>query len=84
MIFYCQLYTNDRQQYLEIIALPSSPNAVELRRHSGMDRRNLGYRDVRGPSHPWNLGSGDPCRNDGHKLRQQHGPLALSGEGTNV
>ena len=35
------------------------------RRHSGMDRRNLGYRDVLGPRHPWNLGSGDPCRNDG-------------------
>ncbi len=43
-------------------------NTVELSRHSGMDRRNLGYRDVLGPDHPWNLGSGDPCRNDEHQL----------------
>ena len=48
--------------------LPFGDNAVELTRHSGMDRRNLSYRDVLGPHHPWNLGSGDPCRNDGGNL----------------
>jgi len=35
------------------------------RRHSGMDRRNLGSMDGKDLGHPCNLGSGDPCRNDG-------------------
>ncbi len=43
-------------------------NVVELSRHSGMDRRNPDCRDATNPCHPWSLGSGDPCRNDGEHL----------------
>ena len=43
-------------------------NVVELSRHSGMDRRNPDCRDATNPYHPWSLGSGDPCRNDGEHL----------------
>ena len=38
--------------------------AIELSRHSGMDRRNPDCRDANDLCHPWSLGSGDPCRND--------------------
>ncbi len=34
-------------------------------RHTGMDRRYPDCMDAPKPRHPWNLGSGDPCRNDG-------------------
>ncbi len=48
------------------LGLPhSNPNTVELSRHAGMDRQNLGYRDVLGPRRPCNLDCGDPYRNDG-------------------
>ncbi len=43
-------------------------NAVEISRHSGMDRRNPDCRDADNLCHPWSLGSGDPCRNDGENL----------------
>jgi hypothetical protein len=43
-------------------------NAVELSRHAGMDCRHPGHRDVIHLGHPWPLGSGNPCRNDGPKL----------------
>ena len=46
-----------------------NPNIVELSRHSGMDRRNPDCRDANNPYHPWSLGSGDPCRNDGIFLK---------------
>ncbi len=60
------------------------PSAVDLSRHSGMDCRNLGYRDVLGPRHPWNLGSGGPCRNDGHSLNSTvlPQPSPASGRGS--
>ncbi len=38
---------------------------AELGHHSGMDCRNPDCMDASTPSHPWSLGSGDPCRNDG-------------------
>jgi len=41
---------------------------VDLSRHSGMDRRNPDCRDATNSSHPWSLGSGGPCRNDGETL----------------
>jgi hypothetical protein len=43
-------------------------NVVELSRHAGMDCRHPGHRDVIRAGHPWPLGSGNPCRNDGPKL----------------
>ena len=52
---------------------PSAPfaggegNTVGLSRHSGRDRRNPDCMDANNSSHPWNLGSGDPCRNDEQK-----------------
>jgi len=45
-----------------------SATTIKSNRHTGSDRRYPGYRDVRGLRHPWNLGSGDPCRNDGFFL----------------
>jgi hypothetical protein len=48
--------------------LPPSPNAIELSRHSGMDRRNPDCMDASKTRHPWSLDSGDPCRNDGEIL----------------
>ncbi len=33
-----------------------------------MDRRNPDCRDATNPCHPWSLGSGGPCRNDGGTL----------------
>ena len=50
------------------LVAPSKTNAVELSRHSGMDRRNPDCRDANNPSHPWSLGSGAPCRNDEENL----------------
>ena len=44
------------------------PTAIKLSRHSGMDRRNPDCRDANNLCHPWSLGSGDPCRNDGFFL----------------
>ncbi len=44
---------------------PRQDNTVEISRHSGRDRRNPDCRDATNPCHPWSLGSGDPCRNDG-------------------
>ena len=44
---------------------PANINAVELSRHSGMDRQNPDCRDATNLCHPWSLGSGNPCRNDG-------------------
>ena len=43
-------------------------NTVEINRHSGMDRRNPDCREANNLRHPWSLGSGDPCRNDGDPL----------------
>jgi len=43
-------------------------NAVELSRHSGMDRRNPDCMEASKPDHPWSLGSGAPCRNDAENL----------------
>ena len=43
-------------------------NAVELSRHSGMDRRNPDCMEAPIPHRPRSLGSGDPCRNDGDNL----------------
>ena len=51
-----------------VSAPPSYHNALEISRHSGMDRRNPDCRDATNPYHPWSLGSGDPCRNDGENL----------------
>ena len=39
--------------------------AIKLSRHSGMDCRNPDCREATDPCHPWSLGSGGPCRNDG-------------------
>ena len=39
--------------------------AIKLNRHSGMDRRDPDCRDANNLRHPWSLGSGGPCRNDG-------------------
>ena len=47
---------------------PPAPDVVELSRHSGMDRRNPDCMDASKPRHPWSLGSGAPCRNDGETL----------------
>ncbi len=44
------------------VSLPG--NAIEISRHSGMDRRNPDCMDASKPRHPWSLGSGNPCRND--------------------
>ena len=41
------------------------PNAVEISRHSGMDGRNPDCMDASSSDHPWSLGSGAPCQNDG-------------------
>ena len=51
-----------------LLALTSQSDNFQIRRHTGRDCRYPGYRDVSSPSHPWNLGSGDPCRNDGNSL----------------
>ena len=48
------------------------PNVVEISRHTGMDRRYPDCKDAPKPDHPWSLGSGGPCRNDGENLIQQH------------
>ena len=77
------------KRHPSIIEHRGGGNAVDLSRHSGMDRRtnssgtNLDARsagrspkrmdavshpdcsDAKNPYHPWNLGSGGPCRNDG-------------------
>ncbi len=51
-----------------LLALTSQSDNFQIRRHTGRDCRYPSYRDVSSPSHPWNLGSGDPCRNDGNSL----------------
>ena len=56
-------------------AAGGKPNSVELGRHSGMERRNPDCMDANSTDHPWNLGSGAPCRNDEHLLNS----TALSG-----
>jgi hypothetical protein len=43
-------------------------NADAPGRHSGRDRRYPDCMDAPKLRHPWNLGSGGPCRNDGEKL----------------
>ena len=50
------------------LVAPSKTNAVELSRHSGMDRRNPDCMEAPIPHRPRSLGSGDPCRNDGDNL----------------
>ena len=60
-------------------------NTVEISRHSGMDRRNPDCRDANNLCHPWSLGSGDPCRNDGVILNStafnpQRTPFAKGGK----
>jgi hypothetical protein len=37
---------------------------LQQQRHSGMDCRNPGYRDVFIACHPWLLDLGNPCRDD--------------------
>ena len=48
-------------EFADIFSSNSTPN-----RHSGMDCRNPDCRDASDPRHPWSLGSGAPCRNDGN------------------
>jgi len=56
---YCQWLTE---------VLKTSPRDPKNDRHSGRDRRNPDCMDASKPIHPWSLGSGDPCRNDGEYL----------------
>ncbi|WP_305324689.1 hypothetical protein [Methylicorpusculum sp.] len=37
---------------------------VNQHRHSGMDCRNPGHKDVKAQRHPWLLDPGNPCRGD--------------------
>jgi len=60
----------------------TQPNIVELFRHTGRERRYPGYRDVSDPRHPWNLGSGNPCRNDGESFNSTVLPSPASGRGS--
>ncbi len=56
---------------------PPNPDAVELSRHTGRECRYPEHRDVNGDCPPWQLGSGNPCRNDGENLNS----TALGQEG---
>jgi len=50
------------------LAVVLDANAVDIGRHAGMDRRYPDCMDASNPDHPWSLGSGGPCRNDGENL----------------
>ena len=54
----------DNWQKLRGIREGRCVNAVELSRHSGMDRRNPGSMGGSDPDHPYSLGSGGIYRND--------------------
>ncbi len=43
---------------------PLPVEAVEISRHSGMDRRNPDGMDAYNPDRPWSLAPGAPCRDD--------------------
>ena len=68
------------QQHLQEI--PPSPreagNAVDTARHTGRDCRYPEHREVNVDCPPWQLGSGNPCRNDGENLNPIP-PLPLGG-----
>ena len=71
---------HDAREYCQwldgvLMKSPLTPNTVEISRHSGMDRRNPDCRDANNLRHPWSLGSGDPCRNDGDTLNSTALPL---------
>jgi len=54
--------------FVAFLAMRLLPRAkmLPLFRHSGMDCRNPDCRDATKSDRPWSLGSGGPCRNDGH------------------
>jgi type I restriction enzyme M protein len=48
----------------------SEQSAADSERHTGRDCRYPEHRDVSNSSHPWPLGSGNPCRNDGRETER--------------
>ena len=70
--------TRRRAKFGEIVRRRHTPNALVETRHTGRDCRYPEHREVKPDSHPWNLGSGNPCRND--EINQNSSTMALIDE----